>query len=305
MPWFAFIHSALLSLISWGTLSIYIKIGTEIPRGALEQMFIYITLIIAWLVTTRPVYALEVHDKITMLLFDIMQDLKETKNINDTSWENVFIYIVTNVSSHPKTHSCAENIPNVENKGYKKNLKAFQIFKMKQRLALPAAMHGLCVMLIFLFHITFLPILLYSHDVNVLSTILCNYILGIYTTGCLQVAISLENPYTDVTIRNSNPAVKEFQVLYSSIVYGDGSGSSGSGPSGSGPSGSKGHDRNKTVKKNDERASHRSDSLFAILYDSYEFIIYENWFTKPAIIEKDEFSEIHQPPSILFNMKSF
>jgi hypothetical protein len=235
LPWYSIIYSAFLAALSAGTVSAYKKYHGDLPKDANDQMFLYITLIIAWLVTTRPDSALDVHKDLTDKAFEIMTNLlKYTKKINPNSNtdmknfnsdhpEKLIMYIVTNISSSPSRHTLYELREEdrkklEESKDTCKILEAFETFQMKQRLALPAPLHGMCVLLVFIFHTLFAPILLYSHHLNLLETVICNFILAIYTTGCLLVAIKLEHPYHDVTLKDENPPTKEFQILYTKII---------------------------------------------------------------------------------------
>jgi len=235
LPWYSIIYSAFLAALSAGTVSAYKKYNGHLPSDANDQMFLYITLIIAWLVTTRPDSALDVHKDLTDKAFEIMTNLlKYTKKINPNSNTNMknsnsdhpeklIMYIVTNISSSPSRHTLYELHEEdrkklEESKDTCKILEAFETFQMKQRLALPAPLHGMCVLLVFIFHTLFAPILLYSHSLNLLETVICNFILAIYTTGCLLVAIKLEHPYHDVTLKDENPPTKEFQILYTKII---------------------------------------------------------------------------------------
>ena len=234
LPWYSIIYSAFLAALSAGTVSAYKKYHGDLPSDANDQMFLYITLIIAWLVTTRPDSALDVHKDLTDKAFELMTNLlKYTKKINfnanlntknsNVNLEKLIMYIVTNISSSPSRHTLyeldEENRKKLEeSEDTCKILEAFETFQMKQRLALPAPLHGMCVLLVFIFHTLFAPILLYSHSLNLLETVICNFILAIYTTGCLLVAIKLEHPYHDVTLKDENPPTKEFQILYTKII---------------------------------------------------------------------------------------
>ena len=240
LPWWAFIYSGFLSAISAGSLSVYIYFDGDLPQSANDQMFLYITLIIAWLVTTRPDSALDVHEKLTEQTFSVMRKLasltkkiaKETPEklqvnrgggLKDSTYSALFTYIVTNVSSRPQSHKTKElssmELERIENnEDYAKILKCFNGLKTQQRLALPAALHGMCVLLTFIFHTIFAPIVLYSHELSYEATIICNFILAFYTTGCLEVAIKLEHPFRDVTLTDENPPTKEFQVMYTDMI---------------------------------------------------------------------------------------
>lgn len=239
LPWWAFIYAGFLSAISAGSLSAYIYFDGDLPQDANDQMFLYITLIIAWLVTTRPDSALDVHEKLTEQTFSVMRKLasltkkiaKETPEklqvirgggLKDSTYSALFTYIVTNVSSRPQSHKTKElsftELALIENnEDYAKILKSFNGLQTQQRLALPAALHGMCVLLTFIFHTIFAPIVLYSHELSYEATIICNFILAFYTTGCLEVAIKLEHPFRDVTLTDENPPTKEFQVMYTEI----------------------------------------------------------------------------------------
>ena len=239
LPWWAFIYAGFLSAISAGSLSAYIYFDGDLPQDANDQMFLYITLIIAWLVTTRPDSALDVHEKLTEQTFSVMRKLasltkkiaKETPEklqvirgggLKDSTYSALFTYIVTNVSSRPQSHKTKElsfsELEKIENnEDYAKILKSFNGLQTQQRLALPAALHGMCVLLTFIFHTIFAPIVLYSHELSYEATIICNFILAFYTTGCLEVAIKLEHPFRDVTLTDENPPTKEFQVMYTEI----------------------------------------------------------------------------------------
>jgi hypothetical protein len=65
-----------------------------------------------------------------------------------------------------------------------------------------------------MFHVLFAPILLYANNLSILGVLISNYIMAIYTTGCLEVALLLENPYTHVYTVNYNPAISEYQTFY-------------------------------------------------------------------------------------------
>lgn len=219
-PWWSFIYSGVLTLLAWGSLALYKKYDGDIPTNASDSMYVYITLIIAWLVTTRPVYALSVHDKLTDQLHEIMESFKDEDFLDSEELQSLFIYIVTNLSSHPKKHLPAlySSFNKMEMKSSKKIIKIFHAMKMRQRLAVPQSLHGMCVLLTIIFHSAFAPILFYGHGLSVLGTLIANFILAIYTTGCLEVAISLENPYRDVTIQSSTPAITEFHRDYTEIM---------------------------------------------------------------------------------------
>ena len=220
LPWWALFYSLILSLISWGTLAVYRYYEHEhsIKINAGNQMYLYITLIITWLVTTRPNYALGVHDKLTDQIYTIMRKIGEIKEIDD-EWVNCFVFIMTNISHHPVKHSQKKfNNNNFKNDRIKDILKRFYEFKMHQRLALPAALHGMCVFLVFIFHVFFAPIDIYINNAGVYTAIVCNYILALYTTGCLEVAIKVGSPYEDITKTDDTPAIKELQVQYTTII---------------------------------------------------------------------------------------
>lgn len=288
LPWWAFIYSGILALISWGSLSVYIYYDGNLSNEAIDQMFLYITLIIAWLVTTRPDSALDVHEKLTEQVFDIMHKLrtlsKKIVNPNEKkkrpdppnsdssnkkkketepnkTFSQFFLYVVTNISSRPVSHKrkklSSEEIEHLEkdvfSEDYMEILKGLNTFQTQQRLALPAALHGMCVLLTFVFHTVFVPIVLYSHELDYQTSIICNFILAFYTTGCLEVAIKLEHPFRDVTQTDENPPTKEFQVMYTEIIK-----------------------VLKTIPKLSPDTQTFAEDLVAYLKDTYDFNIEEN-----------------------------
>ena len=212
-PSWVFLYSLLLTVFAAISVYVYDALDGSVSLEAGSEMYAYITLIIAWLVTARPVYALEVHDKLTTQLSELMEDLIECGG-----GSNLAKHIVTSISTRSSNlpYSLTEqdktgikNQPNL-----KSVLKKFRAFQMQQRLAMPAALHGMCVLLVFMFHVLFAPILLYANNLSILGVLISNYIMAIYTTGCLEVALLLENPYTHVYTVNYNPAISEYQTFY-------------------------------------------------------------------------------------------
>jgi len=221
-PTWAFLHAFILAFfagfILWGFQSWLDTHDMEKYRSAHETMFNYIILIVAWLVTARPVYALSVRDKLVDRIHGIMDDLQEwseaekekapkTKGDLDTDTikeiKSLFEYITVNVSykklamDDPVVSGYALPTPKSE-KG-KKIWKEFRAFTKDQMFSRPASLDGLCQVLIVIFHLFLMPILLLEKESSFWQTVISNYILAVYTTGCVGVARELENPYADVT----------------------------------------------------------------------------------------------------------
>jgi len=244
-PWWAivwsFAYSGLSALVVLLYKNVIVNYTINQYEGAHEIMFNYIILIIAWLITARPVYALDVHDKLTEKLHIIMEALfdylkeensergkLDLKNLNG-NWASVFKYIVTSISTDETEFQGKFDAPNLNDKNIrmistesadklKLILKDFRDFQMRQTFASPQALHGMCHVLLFTFHVILLPILLYENESSFWATVISNFILAVYSHGCIQVAINLENPYRDVTIHKNNLATTRFQTIYHEIT---------------------------------------------------------------------------------------
>lgn len=242
-PWWAlvwsFVYAGLSALVLLLYKNVIVNYTISQYEGAHEIMFNYIILIIAWLITARPVYALAVHDKLTEKMHDILEDLfdylkeessekgKADLKLLDGHWASVFKYIVTSASTSELPLLSPIEFPIINDKkigheGAKKLktiLKNFREFQMQQTFASPQALHGMCHVLLFTFHVILLPILLYENESSFWATVVSNFILAVYSHGCIQVALNLENPYENVTIHKNNLATTYFQTIYNEIMH--------------------------------------------------------------------------------------
>jgi hypothetical protein len=218
-PVYAFLHAFILSFIAafilWGFQSWLDVDDMRKYVDAHEVMFNYIILIVAWLVTARPVYALDVRDRLVDRIHGILDDLSEwaDEKASDDSDEikSLFKFITANIA-HEKINP--ENIgePNPKTKKGKKIWKEFRTFTKDQMFSRPASLDGLCQVLIVIFHLFLMPILLLEKESSFWQSVISNFILAVYTTGCVGVARELENPYQNVT--SQTLASQHFREYY-------------------------------------------------------------------------------------------
>jgi len=228
-------YSLLLSVIGYGVGTIYAPYNGTISSDACDQIFLYITLLIAWLFTKRPDHAMDVYEKLTESIHDIMLTFlnwskklpeKNRKNKYDPDEQfcidefySVYIYVITNISTHENTYKRAPEpkIDEASSKNARKIIDAFTKFKIAQRLAVPVALHSMCIIFTFIFHGVAVPIILQSHDMSVVGTIFANAFMAFFTTGCLLVAIQFERPYDKVISQSFGSQIKELHYFYNSI----------------------------------------------------------------------------------------
>jgi hypothetical protein len=228
-------YSLLLSVIGYGVGTIYAPYNGTISSDACDQIFLYITLLIAWLFTKRPDHAMDVYEKLTESIHDIMLTfLNWSKKLPEKSkkkkfeadeqfcideFYSVYIYVITNISTHENTYKRAPEpkIDEASSKNARKIIDAFTKFKIAQRLAVPVALHSMCIIFTFIFHGVAVPIILQSHDMSVVGTIFANAFMAFFTTGCLLVAIQFERPYDKVISQSFGSQIKELHYFYNSI----------------------------------------------------------------------------------------
>ena len=228
-------YSLLLSLIGYGVGTIYAPYNGTISSDACDQIFLYITLLIAWLFTKRPDHAMDVYEKLTESIHDIMLTFlnwskklpEKNRKIKKGSEElfcidefySVYIYVITNISTHENSYKRAPEpkIDEASSKNARKIIDAFTKFKIAQRLAVPVALHSMCIIFTFIFHGVAVPIILQSHDMSVVGTIFANAFMAFFTTGCLLVAIQFERPYDKVISQSFGSQIKELHYFYNSI----------------------------------------------------------------------------------------
>jgi len=230
-------YSLVLSVIGYGVGTIYAPYNGTISSDACDQIFLYITLLIAWLFTKRPDHAMDVYEKLTESIHDIMltflnwskklpEKSKKTKKIYDPEelfcideFYSVYIYVITNISTHENTYKRAPEpkIDEASSKNARKIIDAFTKFKIAQRLAVPVALHSMCIIFTFIFHGVAVPIILQSHDMSVEGTIFANAFMAFFTTGCLLVAIQFERPYDKVISQSFGSQIKELHYFFNNI----------------------------------------------------------------------------------------
>ena len=230
-PWFACIYAFFLSIMGVFTLLIYDNFGGGMPTSIGTNMFDYIIAIVAWLVTTRPIYALTMHDLLTDQMFDILSLLQKqsyeedaTKPLLQTELTlQLALYIGTTLIERDESGELTDELRKRTIRGtdnYSQNVvdidEKFRLFRMRQKLALPHALHGLCVVLIMGFHGILLPIILF--DNSTWYSLIPNFILAIYTSGCIEVAMTITDPYKYIKEPEGNMAVKYFQSTFYEII---------------------------------------------------------------------------------------
>lgn len=231
----AIFYSLLLSLIGYGVGTLYAPYNGIISSDACDQIFLYITLLIAWLFTKRPDHAMDVYEKLTDSIHDIMltllnwskklpEKIKKKKYDEDEQFcidefNDVYIYVITNISTHDNTYKRASEpkITEASSKTARKIIEAFTKFKIAQRLAVPVALHSMCIIFTFIFHGVAVPIILQSHDMSVIGSIFANAFMAFFTTGCLLVAIQFERPYDKVISQSFGSQIKELHYIYNRI----------------------------------------------------------------------------------------
>lgn len=229
-PVFALLYAFFLSILGVLTLIVYNHYGGGLTESVGTNMFDYIIAIVAWLVTTRPIYALTMHDLLTDQMFEILtlllkQSYLEEETENSHANAELTLQLAHYVGSalidrenhceltealREKTFGAHPNeiVIALDDK--------FRLFRMRQKLALPHALHGLCVVLIMGFHGILLPIILF--DNSTWYSLIPNYILAVYTSGCIEVAAIISDPYKNIKKSEDNNAIKYFQFTYHEII---------------------------------------------------------------------------------------
>lgn len=221
-PLYSILYSLFLSCFAAGTLALYEVSGKGLPTDIGDSMFQYLIIIVAWLVTTRPTYSLTIHDLLTDHVHSMLENLYALKNQPDPESEaeclSLLYYITLTLGSvaNPAFQYLMPVKPAPKSKLGTDILAELRTIKMRQRLALPRSLHGLCIILIIGFHGMLLPLILY--DNNTWYCLIPNAVLAIYTTGCLQVSITISDPYHNLLHENQNAALDYFQEQFHTIL---------------------------------------------------------------------------------------
>lgn len=184
------------------------------------SLFNYMSLVVVWLVTERPSYALGIHDTQIEEIENILcavsgllavetkrkkeEEEKRVKLIDDAY--DILVYICKVLNTCEDTELLQ---PIVHTKEGKKILVRFRVFCMRRNIGLPNSLHGLTIGVVIEFHGILTPLLL--HEAVGWYSLIPNFLLSIYTTGCLDVALKLLDPYSDVKTPTTHGAVAYFQ----------------------------------------------------------------------------------------------
>lgn len=210
-PIFALTYSIGLTIMAAAVNAIFFNtLKANFDLTMANQIFNYLSLVVVWLVSERPVYGLTVHDlqveemeTILSMLSDLLSDPKH-ENITDAG--NMLMHICSVLDS------CDEFIgepPPVSTKTGKKILTRFRVFGMRRMVGIPNSIHGLTIGVVIGFHGVLAPLLL--HESVGWFSLIPNFVLAVFTTGCLDVALKLLDPYSDVKTPQATGAVAYFQ----------------------------------------------------------------------------------------------
>lgn len=214
-PFYALLYSIFLTCIAAFTLLLYDLSGKGMPTDMGENMYSYLTVIVAWLVTTRPAYSLTIHDMLTDLVHTIIEKLHILNDAGgDFEAMCLLYYITLTLGSLPNPEFLHLDVrmPVVQTVVGTEILAVLRTIKMRQRLALPHSLHGLCIILVIGFHGLLIPLILY--DNNTWFCLIPNALMAVYTSGCLQVAITISDPYPNVKRTNKSAAQDYFQEQF-------------------------------------------------------------------------------------------
>ena len=212
-PFYALIYAVFLSIFAALTLYLFSLFDESLPLNVGQNMFSFLSVIVGWLVTTRPAYALSVHDTLTDLVNQIFISLNRVARESPLEASLLLEHLTTivlkgrdNVLIHDAIYS----------KSAMKIMDQISSFNLKSQLALPRPLHGLCILLVIGFHGILVPLLLF--DEASFYALIPNFILAVYTSGCLEIAITISVPYSGVTLQNHSIAADQFQTQFHRLL---------------------------------------------------------------------------------------
>lgn len=207
-PFYAVLYSIFLTILAALTIYLSSLFSNPIPLDIGENMFSFLTAIVGWLVTTRPAYALSVHDILTDYINSVfiqLEHLHVEHSLESATLLHHLALILIDEKRPPPP-------PDIRTKNGSKILDLIRTYQLKSMLALPRSLHGLCILLVVGFHGLLVPLILY--DQNGYYCLIPNFIMAIYTSGCLEVAITIGSPYAGVTSQGSTIASEQFQFQF-------------------------------------------------------------------------------------------
>lgn len=207
-PVYAFLYSIFLTILAAVTIFLSSLFSNPIPMDIGENMFTFLTAIVGWLVTTRPAYGLSVHDVLTDYINNALIQLDHLANDDPLECATLLHHLALVLMNETKF----ETKPDVKTKTGTKIYDLVSAFQLRSMLALPRSLHGLCIILVIGFHGLLVPLIL--SDQNGYYCLIPNFIMAIYTSGCLEVAITLCTPYGCVTSHSSTIASEQFQFQF-------------------------------------------------------------------------------------------
>lgn len=209
-PVYAVLYSIFLTILAAITIYLGSLFQNPIPVDIGENMFTFLTAIVGWLVTTRPAYALGVHDILTdhINTVFILLEHNSVDNPLETATLLNHLALVLIDEKHPP----APPVLKSKSKSGSKILDTIRTFQLKSMLALPRSLHGLCILLVVGFHGLLVPLILFEG--NGFYCLIPNFIMAIYTSGCLDVAITITTPYAGVTTHGTTIASEQFQFQF-------------------------------------------------------------------------------------------
>lgn len=211
-PFYAVLYSIFLTILAALTIYLSSLFTNPFPLDIGENMFTFLTAIVGWLVTTRPAYALSVHDVLTDYINNTFIQLDHL--IAENPFETAsLLHYMTQILVNPQK---PPPLPDMKTKMGSKILDTIRAFQLRSMLALPRSLHGLCILLVIGFHGLLVPLILY--DQNGYFCLIPNFIMAIYTSGCLEVAITITTPYADVTTHGSTIASEQFQTQFHRLL---------------------------------------------------------------------------------------
>lgn len=218
-PFYALIYAVFLSILAALTLYLFSLFHEILPLDVGQNMFAFLSVIVGWLVTTRPAYALSMHDILTDLVNQIFISLDRLARESPLEAGLLLEHLTMVVLKGPSFHTNNTNQAfqqNIFSKSAIKIMDQISTFQLKSQLALPRPLHGLCILLVIGFHGVLVPLLLF--DEASFYALIPNFILAVYTSGCLEVAITISVPYSGVTLQNHSIAADQFQTQYHRVL---------------------------------------------------------------------------------------
>jgi hypothetical protein len=211
-PLYAVLYSIFLTILAAVTIYLGSLFQNPIPVDIGENMFTFLTAIVGWLVTTRPAYALGVHDILTDHINNvfILLEHNSVDNPLETATLLNHLALVLMDEKHPPAPPVLKG--KSKSKSGSKILDTIRTFQLKSMLALPRSLHGLCILLVVGFHGLLVPLILFEG--NGFYCLIPNFIMAIYTSGCLDVAITITTPYAGVTTHGTTIASEQFQFQF-------------------------------------------------------------------------------------------